>query len=270
MSAVWDRSAEFVSDHLGVILPVALLAFFVPASIEGNFPDVRETAGAALSLVLHLASLAFSVLSLWGVLVLVTMAGDPNAVDEAGAIARRRLLPALGVWVALFVALLVLLLPAPLALMASGYDMAALARGDEVSIGAALAGPIALYWLLLAAFLLWACARLALVTPLIVHERRMFDAIPRSFRLTRGATWPIIGVILLFAILAFVVRLAALSVFGSIFELVAGGDAGVSLAGVLTSVVVAGVQTGFMVIFPVFAAKLYLALRAARDRAAAL
>jgi hypothetical protein len=37
MSTVWDRTAEFLSDNIGAIVPVALLAFFVPASIGGSF-----------------------------------------------------------------------------------------------------------------------------------------------------------------------------------------------------------------------------------------
>jgi hypothetical protein len=48
-----------------------------------------------------------------------------------------------------------------------------------------------------------------------------------------------------------------------VFALVAGGEhEGVSLSGVMTSIVVAAVQAAFLVIPPVFTAKLYLALTA--------
>ncbi|RYY41946.1 MAG: hypothetical protein EOP59_11150 [Sphingomonadales bacterium] len=118
--------------------------------------------------------------------------------------------------------------------------------------------------IVLAALLLWIAARLMVTTPVIVREGRWLSALRQSWKLTRGMTWRIIGVILLFALISWVSILAANTVFGSVFALIAGGDrAGVSLAGVLTSIVVAAVQTGFTVLVPAFTAKLYLALTAA-------
>ncbi|MBA17635.1 MAG: hypothetical protein CMN73_15000 [Sphingomonas sp.] len=266
MSAVWDRTAEFLSDNLTLIVPVAVIAFFVPASIEGSLPNAAQVQGA-LAILLPLANLFFAVVSLWGALTVVAMAAHPAEMQGAGGVARDRLIPALIVWVALFALLILLLLPVPLALMLNGYDVAALARMEEVHLTAAMAWPIAIYWFLVAAVTLWAAARCILVSPLIVLEKRMFDAIPQSIRMTRGRTWQIIGVMLLFALVAIVSMLAARVVFGSIFQLIAGGDPGpITLAGVLTSVTVAAVQTAFSVIWPAFAAKLYLALTSAASR----
>jgi hypothetical protein len=267
MSGVWDRAAEFLGDNLATILPIALLAFFVPASIEGSLPDPATVEGTALPLLLSLLSIGFSILSLWGSLAIVAMAGRPDA-GYAGAVARRRLLPALAVWVALFAVVMLLTLPLPFALWLNGYDLDAIARMQNVEISAAMAWPLILYGFVLAALLLWAAARLLLVSPLIVHERRFFDAIPRSLALTRGLTWRIIGVILLFAIVSIVAVFATRVVFDPIFRLVTGNDdGGITLAGVLTSVMVAAVQTLFTVIPPAFATKLYLALVSAREGA---
>jgi membrane-anchored glycerophosphoryl diester phosphodiesterase (GDPDase) len=165
--------------------------------------------------------------------------------------------------VLLFAVMFVLVLPIPLALQLSGYDLMEIARGTNVGLGPQIAGGIALYGLALLALLLWVGARLFVTNPVIVREKRMFSALRQSWKLTRGMTWRIIGVILLFALVSWVSMLAANMVFGSIFALVAGGPAeGVTLAGVLTSIVVAAVQTGFTVLVPVFTAKLYLALAA--------
>jgi hypothetical protein len=268
MGTVWDRAAEFLTDNLPNILPIALLAFFVPLSIQGSFAPVIEEASFALALVLQLISLAFAILSLWGSLTLAAMVigteGDP------GSVGMRRLGPALLVWVVVLILSCLLFVPAALALGASGADLQAMARGVRPDLPAAIAWPLVLYCLAALLVLLWLYARLMLVSPVIVAERTLFGAIARSWTLTRRVVWQIIGVTLLFVMVSVVAGLAAKTVFGSIFQLVAGAGGGLSLSGVLTSVTVAAVQTAFTVIPPVFTAKLYLALTAAeRDRAAA-
>jgi len=263
MGTVWDRTAEFLSDNLGAILPVALLAFFVPASIEGSFQAAKAGAGTALALSLYLVQIAFGILSIWGSLTISAMALDMADVRGAGRIGRDRLLPALAVSVLIFAAMFVLALPVPLALQLGGYDVMEIARGNNVSLSPQIAGGIALYMLVALCLILWIGARLFVTNPVIVREKRMFSSLRQSWKLTRGMTWRIIGVILLFALISWVSILAANMVFGSIFTLVAGGSAdGISLAGVLTSVVVAAVQTGFTVLVPAFTAKLYLVLTA--------
>ncbi len=263
MGTVWDRTAEFLSDNLGAILPVALLAFFVPASIEGSFQAAKASAGPGLVLSLYLVQLAFGILSIWGSLTITAMALDMAEARGAGAIGRARLLPALLVSLALFAGMFVISLPVPIALQLAGYDMMALARGELTSLSTEMAGGIALYMLAALALILWLGARLFVTNAVIVREKRMFSALRQSWKLTRGKTLAIIGVILLYVLVSWVSILAANMVFGSIFTLVAGGAAdGISLAGVLTSIVVAAVQTGFTVLAPAFSAKLYLALTA--------
>jgi hypothetical protein len=262
MGTVWDRTAEFLSDNIGAVLPLALIAFFVPASIEGNFEAARQGATPGFVLALQLIQLAFGILSVWGSLAIAAMALDMGDAQAAGAIARRRLVPALVVSVAMLLAAMLLVLPVAIFLQLSGYDMVAIALGRDFSFTPATAGVIALYFLALGALLLWLSARLAVVTPVIVREPRMFGALARSWELTRGVAWRIVGVLLLYMFVAGVAYLAAQTVFGSVFALVTGGSpsGGFSLAGVLTSIVTAAVQTGFTVILPAFAAKLYLAL----------
>lgn len=263
MGTVWDRTAEFLSDNLAAVLPVALLAFFVPTTISGSFQGMRQNSEPGLMLILSLVQIAFAVLSLWGSVTITAMALEINDGRSAAAIGRSRLLPALLVALVLFVAMLLLFLPIPIALQASGYDMMAIARGENVPLSPGLAGGMALYVLVLLALLLWLGARFFVVTPVIVREKRTFSSFRQSWKLTRGITWRIVGVILLFCMVSWISILAANMVFGSIFTLVAGGPGdGLSLTGVLTSIVVAAVQTGFTVLVPAFTAKLYLALTA--------
>lgn len=262
MGTVWDRTAEFLSDNIGAILPIALLAFFVPASIEGNFEAAMKDASMELVLALRLVQLAFGILSVWGSLAISAMALDIAGSDAAGTVAGRRLPAALVVSIAMIAAVVALTLPVPAVLAANGVDLQAIVRGDKFEIGRGLAAFVAIYLIVLVVLLVWLAARLAVTTPVIVREKRVFSALGQSWKLTRGFTLRIVGVILLFVLVSWVSRLAAQTVFGSVFALVAGGGDGISLGSVLTSIVVAVVQTGFTLLVPAFTAKLYLALAA--------
>lgn len=263
MGTVWDRTAEFLSDNIAAILPIALLAFFVPASIEGNFEAALTGASPGLTYVLSGLQLLFALLSFWGSLVITAMALDIASERSAANIATRRFVPALVLAIVLLAGFCIAVLPIPIILSASGYDMVAIARGNDFAVSTQMGVFIAVYLLVLLIVLLWLAARLSVVTAVVIRENRLLGAIGQSWSLTRGAALRIVGVVILFAIVSGVAQLAAKTVFGSIFTLVAGNDGeGVTLATVMTSIVVAAVQSAFMVIPPAFTAKLYLALTA--------
>lgn len=265
MGSVWDRTAEFLSDNLGAVLPIALLTFFVPMSILRSLSPIVATASGSLALTVGAIELALVVAVFWGMLTITVMALDfvSAAGQTAPSIATRRLLPTLLVSIALFVVSLAALQPVPLILIAAGVDVEAAARTGMVAIPRGTAWLIVGYFLLVAVLFLWASARLSVVVPVILREKKSFGALSRSWRLTRGYALRIIGVLILYAVVSLVSALAALTVFGSILSLILGNDGDtISLASVLTSIVVAAVQTAFMVIPPVFTAKLYVALTA--------
>ena len=78
----------------------------------------------------------------------------------------------------------------------------------------------------------------------------------------------LVGVLILYAIVATIAVLAAKMVFGSIFALIAPNDGDIGLATVLTSIVVAAVSTAFKGIAAIFVAKLYQAIADAHEQAA--
>ncbi|MBB5710124.1 hypothetical protein [Sphingomonas xinjiangensis] len=262
MGTVWDRTAEFVGDNVAAILPVALMAFFVPASVEGSLAAIPPREGTMLPMLLALLQLVFALLSFWGTLAITAMGLDLVSDRSAGRVALSRLPVTLLVTLLLVVAILVLASPVPVVLAVSGYDLVAMSRGGSFDVGPGIAAFAALYLLLLTGAVLWCSARLAILTPTIVRERRGMTSIARSWQLTRGHALRILGVLILYAVVSWVAQLAAKTVFGSIFELVAGGGEGegLTLADILTSIVVAAVQSGFLVLFAAFTAKLYLAL----------
>ena len=96
MGTVWDRTAEFLSDNIAAILPIALLAFFVPASIEGNFAAATTGAGPGFKLLISVLQILFALVSVWGSLAITAMALDIASERSAANIATRRFLPARG------------------------------------------------------------------------------------------------------------------------------------------------------------------------------
>jgi hypothetical protein len=252
MGTVWDRTAEFLTDNLPAILPIALFAYFVPFSVMGSLSPILDEANG-LSAALWIVIFALVAVVNWGGLVLIAM-----ALERAGdlrAEAARRLAPALALSVLMFGVILLLAMPPVLAIAASGGMQDA-----AFDIPIAVAWALALYCPLAIVAGMWIVARLLLINPVLVAERRWLGAFVRSWMLTRGAGLRIVGVMILYTVVAIVGVLATKTVFGTIFHLIAGAGDGLSLSNVLTSVMVAAAQTALSVIVPVFSAKLYLAL----------
>jgi hypothetical protein len=264
MGNVWDRATEFLSDNLSVVVPIALFAIFLPYSLSASIAPIAKQSYTA-NLVIQAAQFALALVTLWGQLALVALATEPLAGRSAAVgQATARFLPMVGLMLVALIVFLLLLLPFPIVLGLAGYDLNAAMNGRQVPVPDGVGGFIVLYTVVLVPLLLFLAGRLALLTPVVVRERRGAGALRRSFVLTRGIFWKIIGVMALYGILFFVAQKAAQWVFGSILQLVAGGEGPVSLATVLTSVMVSAVQTAFVALAAAFVAKLYLAVRDAR------
>lgn len=268
MGQVWDRTVEFLGESLGKVLPIAILAIFIPTSISGSLAGLQPTAGYGLRMAIGVLGLAFAVLSLWAQLAIAALAvGLVRSPGAAAGVATARLLPAIGVYILLGLVLFVAMLPAVVLVAVSGIDLAA-AQAGRVTVTSADSGYIlaaGLYGLVAMLVLLFVGARLVPLTAIIVAERRGAGAIPYSIRMTRGLTWRLFGVILLYVVVAFVATMAVQTVFGTVLRLVDGGTGPVTVSGVVTAIAVAAVSTGFTVLAASFCAKVYAALASPRD-----
>ena len=159
------------------------------------------------------------------------------------------------------------MVPFGVALGLSGLDMNAMSEGrmagGNPNAGAALF--MLLYLPLVSVALLWLSARLSLIVPIMVMERRGLGVFARSFVLTRPAQWRIVGVLILYLIVSLVASGAARSVFGTLFALMTDGDGPITLATVLTATIVAGVSATLSLLSIAFVARLYIAMRDARE-----
>lgn len=261
MSAAWDRTTEFLSDNLGTVVTIAALTIYPATVLQSVLQPLDATATGAGKAGLGLVQIAGSLLTLWGQLAIIALALDPaRARGTAFKVAGQRLLPMIGVGLVVLLAFLALCLPVVLILAAGGADFTAMSQGVSPNLAPGAAASAALYTLVLVPLIFWIGARLSVLASVVTGERLGLGAIGRSWRLTKGYSWRIVGVLILFLIVMLVAVLAAQTVFGSIFRLALGGTGPVTTASVLTALVVGVVSTAATVIFSAFFAKVYTAL----------
>lgn len=267
IGTVWDRTVEVFNGRTSILAAIAAPTLFLPSAASAAVTAFAPN-NVALSLI---ATIIVGLVALWGALALTAVASDP-ATDRAAAYrAGSSALPkAILVVVALIVAGALIVAPAIGLLHAAGFDWAAAQRGGgQETMDAAKAGGFLLYCLVAAIVGVWIGARLFLLYPVVLNERRGIDAFGRSFALTRGLTWKIIGVLILYAIVLVVVLLAVTSVTGLIFRLLLGGG-NIAIVQFLAGVVGAVVTAVFGTLQAVFAAQLYIAARDAREGASSV
>lgn len=274
MGTVWDRTAEVINGRTASLAWIAGLTLWLPgvlrdvlvyATVGGAAPAAVPT-GGTLTL-LFIVSLIIGVVTIWGTLALIAVASDPATTrDEGLRIAARRLPLAIGLALLLGLVIFVLLVPAVAPIAAAVPNPAAMTgEGMTTAMAGISAGTrafVGLYLLAFGVLLIWLTARLAVLNPVVVNERIGVGSFARSFALTRGLTWKIVGLALLFLIVAAVVVLATRSVVGIVLRLILGGD-NLSLVALLTAAVVAAVTAGLTIVWTCFVAQLYVAAREA-------
>lgn len=261
ITSVWDSTAAVLSGRIGVLATVALLAFFLPsvaqAAVE-SFAGKSAGAAALRAAIMLLTMIA----SLWGTLAIIGVAGD-QARARASAAATARLPAALLLLLVLVAASILLALPAIAAMWAGGYDFAA----AFAQAGSARQPPLPLgvnvflffYGLVITLAALAFYARMFPLLAVVLHERRRIGAFGRSWRLTSGMTWRLIGVALLFVGVFLVAALAVQSVVFIVALLLLGAE-GNSVAEFIAAVAAAVVGAMFSTVVAVFGARLWAAL----------
>lgn len=254
---VWDRTVDVLKGRASILGSIAALTIFLPSVLR----DAAMTFAPASSALIAVLGLVALVATIWGQLAMLAVSTDP-ATDrrEAERQATARLLPALGVVLLLGFAFVLLLIPMAVALVQSGVDFSS-GRIDPSAIPAGLRGFLTFYFLAFIVLAFWLGARLVLVNPVILNERRGLGAIMRSVRLTRGLTWRIIGVMLLFVVIVLVTAGAIQAVTAILLRLVLGAEA-IPTVTFIAGVVSAAVTTAFTVVAAAFTAQLYVAARA--------
>jgi len=266
IAEVWDSTLDAARGRAGVIAPIALGAFFVPAVVQNGLgafvrPSAPMLPMAATPIAVALA-LGVLVLTLWGQIAIVAVVSDP-ATTRADAVrqANRRIGPALANTAVLALGAVLVLVPFLIALVLSGATFATIgdaAGGTRMTMTAGSGGArlfASLYILGLAVFSIWLSARIMLLNAVALNERRGLGAIGRSIALTRGATARLVGVLVLYAVVLVVTMLVAQAAVAIPLRLAVSAPVALFVAALAGSLV----STVLVALFCIFTGRLYVA-----------
>jgi hypothetical protein len=227
-SGVWDDTLRMARAHGSLIAALAGAFMFLPALLVGyalpqpQAPDPEQ--------MINLMGEYFRANWVWLVL--------QNLLNMIGAIAILRLaFPNGGSTVAGIIAAAVSLLPF--------YFLATILSTFIIGIG----------FLFLLVPGLYLIGRLAPLGPVVVAENRRnpIDALQRTFALTKGRGWAVLGLVLVVAIAALILMAVVNNLLGLVFILIAGQETGLFL----TLIVGAATGAAFVTLLILLYAAIY-------------
>jgi hypothetical protein len=104
-----------------------------------------------------------------------------------------------------------------------------------------------------------------LLVSVIAAEGGVVGALRRSFALSRGIAWKLLGVVLLFGLVVGVASIAVTSVFGTLFRFLDPSAGPFAIGSIIVAILGGLVTTAYYVIQSSFMAKVYLAATSARE-----
>jgi hypothetical protein len=257
LGRAWDESAAFVKRHAGLLFPIAFVLVAIPAAIlaattpgaeQGQLPPAGPwIALLAASIVLGLAGQI--------ALTFLAVRGD-STVGQAIGRGFRRFLPLFGAMLLVFLALLILafFVILVIALLTPGAASTPPDRDATLKV-------FRITLLLFAPLLVYLGARILPLTPTAAAEEGgPLTLLRRSFALTRGNVWRLVGFILLVAVLVVVVNLAVASVGAIVATLVGGEIRPGSISSFIVLLIGAALQTVITVYLATIIARIYVQL----------
>ena len=238
-SGVWDETVRTLRAHSTLLLAVAGVFLFLPSLVAGYAAPPPQAQSIEAMVGHYRANFGIlfgaQLVAFIGNLALLILVLDSRHPTVGGAIQAA-----------------LMMLPA--------YLLVSLLSGFMLLIG---------FFLLILPFF-YLIGRLAAVGPALVAEgrRNPLDIIRRSFEITKGNGWAVVGLILLVFVTFYILMLAVTVVFGSILLIIDrsnGGGIGAFLLLILSSAIGAAFNTVLMVLF----ASIYRRLTDGAQRTAA-
>ena len=255
LSTAWTETLAFVRGNFGALFTVALAFIALPSvALQVLGPAQQAPAEAAEGGLWMLMLPVLLVLSIAGTLAISALAlGRETVVGSAIAFGFRRFLPLLGASLLLMLGALLVMIPL-FALL--GIDPAALQSPDAGAVGKILLGM--LIFLIVFLFLF---VRLVLITPVAAAERVGPIAIlRRSWELTRGHFWRLLGFFLALLLLLIVASMVVGIVVGLLVALVAGAPEPGSIGGLVMLLASGLLNAAFIVLYTTMLARIYVQL----------
>jgi hypothetical protein len=212
-TTAWNETMAFFRREAGLIMPIALLLLAVPsAALQLVVPT--PPAGQAPGLGLWVILLPLVVIaSIIGTVAISFLALRPGtSVGEGLQVGIRRFLPLLGASILIGIAAFILMIP-----------LALLFIGDVSAGGAVDPGRLSLFVLAFLVISLFFWVRLMLMTPVAAIEGLgPIALIRRSWSLTRGHFWKLLGLFLIVSIIGFIILFVVTTIIGLLVLALAG------------------------------------------------
>ena len=247
ISRAWDESRAVLARDGKLIGTVALALFVLPGLIVSLVAPKPQSPEISHPGAWMIAGLVAGIIALIGQISVIRLAMAPHvSVGEAIAHAARRILPYLGSW---------LVWAAPLLLIGSALYASMGKDTAHPSAGAALG------LLVLTGIGVFLTVRFALTSGVASAESVGPIAIlRRSWELTRGNAWRLLGFFVIFAIGAMVLVIAVGSVAGLLAKMLFGDLSPLSVGGLLVSIVAQLLSAFIYVVLFVMLARIYVQL----------
>lgn len=253
----WEEASTLLVRERRLLVPIALAFLFVPAALSGlAAPDVRsakpEDTVSAVSLVAVL-------LGFVGQLVICMVAtGRTGRLGELLTRALRRALPLLG-------ALLLVAGPIAALFIVSGKLLPGPgATPASVAPGQALLGLVLLTALLVVLLIAGARLIFPLVPTAATEEGGPIALIKRSWQLSRGNFWKLLGLVMLVGIASLVLLGAVQAVVGSVATLALGKPEPWSVSRLMVALAGGLAQSVVATVGSVLSARVYVQLAASK------
>jgi hypothetical protein len=256
----WEETAAFAQREGRLVFPVAFLLMALPGAIfQALTPVTRPGEAPEAGLWLLFLPVLF-LASIVGSLAICHLALRPGAsVGEALQLGLRRFPAMFGA--ALLVGLAAGLLMIPIIILLVMAVMGGGAANPEALV------PLLILLMLPPFVFFW--IRLVLLTPVVAAEPvGPIAAIQRSWALTRGHFWRLLGFLLLGLVVALVVMVAVSAIVGIVIILVAGQPQPGSVAMFLVLLLSAVIQAVIGALFTTFLARIYVQLAGTADSTA--
>ena len=266
ISRAWTETGQFLAREAGLVLPVALLLLALPPAAERLLippPGGELSLGqASFGLLLTLIVL---VTSLIGSIAISHLALRPGlSVGEALRRGLRRFPSLLGASLLLAIPMIIL---AVIVVMAVAPNAAVMrAPFDPYSMPPALLWSITLFTLAL--LFIW--VKLSMGTPVTSEERAgPVDIITRSWALTKGHYWKLLGTYLAVMILSSLAIMALTNGLGVLIFLAAGPPMFGNLSFIAINLVEVFLQTIMVTVLIILIARIYAQLTGGTEQAPA-
>lgn len=261
ISRSWEESRRILTQDGKLFVSVALALIAFPTLVAGLLNPRGVMATGPEALWLTLASLVASLIALAGQLALIRLAIGPSTTVGAAIVhGLRRMRIYLVAAILIVIAFFICAIPIALVLQAMGVPL-----GARSQLGTAasqqMSGPLLIGVLLYLALIVYVGVRMMLTGPVASAEQvGPIAMIRRSWQLSKGNFWRLLGFLLLFIVAAGAVILGIGAALGVITRLVLGPIEPMSVSAIVVALVNALLNAAVTTLFSVMIARMYLQL----------